>query len=169
MSKLRGLSLEQAEKFGKPCIGAHYTGRTAHDYTLEECARCAICGRPATNAHHEPHLGMGGRNSRFVLNADNESMPLLPSLIALCGSGTTGCHGLVHSGRYKIAWEWFEDRFERDWWDGKMLCIVQDPELYDFGQWVITDLDSGESRPALFMDNYWGRAFIEPSARQEHA
>lgn len=46
---------------------------------------CAACGRPASNAHH-----IMPRGSPFF--GDD----VAANLLALCGSGTTGCHGLYH-------------------------------------------------------------------------
>lgn len=45
---------------------------------------CVICGEPATNAHHV--LGRGAPNF-------GDDVP--ENLVALCGSGTEGCHGRI--------------------------------------------------------------------------
>jgi HNH endonuclease len=45
---------------------------------------CAVCGAPGANAHHVVKRSQGGRNA--IANG-----------VLLCGSGTTGCHGLYHS------------------------------------------------------------------------
>lgn len=62
---------------------------------------CIVCGRFGANWHHEPPKGTGGACAWHG------------SLLALCGSGTTGCHGLRHAGRLKLRfnddagrWEW---------------------------------------------------------------
>ena len=56
---------------------------------------CVVCGKPANNAHH---VIVGMRKSLRV-----------PRL-RLCGSGTTGCHGLAHERRlhfrFRDGWEW---------------------------------------------------------------
>ncbi len=57
---------------------------------------CAICGRPATNRHHIVQKGAGG--------VSDEMERRIPKA-RLCGSGTTGCHGLVHAGKLHIAWD----------------------------------------------------------------
>lgn len=59
---------------------------------------CIVCGRwrgassPMALTHHMPPKGTGGegcwRGAR----------------LALCGSGTTGCHGLWHAGRLELRW-----------------------------------------------------------------
>ena len=53
---------------------------------------CIVCGNYGTNRHHEPPKGTGGEKS---WNGN---------LVSLCGSGTTGCHGLRHAGRLKLRW-----------------------------------------------------------------
>ena len=63
---------------------------------------CIVCGRYGTNRHHEPPKGLGGERAWHG------------SLLALCGSGTTGCHGLRHAGRLKLEW-----RNERWMWRGE--------------------------------------------------
>lgn len=57
--------------------------------------RCAVCGRYASNLHHVVQKGMGG------VSRDVERR--IPK-VALCGSGTTGCHGLVHERRLHLNW-----------------------------------------------------------------
>lgn len=135
---LCGLSVDAADKFGKPCVGAYYAGMGVRDNRLDEDARCLICGARATNSHHEPPLGLGCRNSRLFVAGHR----LRPALIALCGSGTTGCHGKVHRGIYRIAWRWDSDDDARDWWQGRMPGESYDycgsKTLYWHGQWVVT-------------------------------
>lgn len=143
MSLLRGLPVATAQKFGMPCLGCEYTGEGAHRYRLLDGARCAVCGRPATNCHHEPHLGMGGRNASFRLHG----VELRPALIALCGSGTTGCHGLVHSGRISLEWRWDAEWCEDQWWGGELLCMAEDGLLLSLGHWAV--VQGGEERWAL--------------------
>lgn len=130
-SLLRGLPLRAAEKFGKPCVGAHYAGRGVRANRLDADARCAVCGATATNSHHEPPVGMGGRNARFTLHGTE----LRPALIALCGSGTTGCHGMVHGGLLRIEWEWDDDRHAAAWWRGDLLGMGDG--LYEMGAWAV--------------------------------
>lgn len=56
---------------------------------------CAICGRYATNYHHIVPRSVGGKNGPVV---------------RLCGSGTTGCHGMAESKmlhfRWRNGWEY---------------------------------------------------------------
>lgn len=61
---------------------------------------CVVCGRPATNKHHEPPKGIGGIGKKGIE----------PPVISLCGSGTTGCHGMRHAG--KIKFRWHKNRWE---------------------------------------------------------
>lgn len=147
MRQLRGLSAEVAELYGKPHLGARYRGggASAKAYRLEDGARCAVCRRPATNAHHVPPLSKG-RGFRLVAPAGE--WLLRPSLFALCGSGTTGCHDGFHGGaRYVARWVWDAAEFERQWWDGELLGRhpPHDPALYLYGRWEIEDIKTGKA------------------------
>lgn len=132
-SLLRGLSVSTAQKFGMPNAGAHYEGRGVRSNRLDEGARCAFCRRPATNAHHVPAVGMGARNASFPLHG----YELRPALIALCGSGTTGCHGECHSGVMRVEWVWDANEYAEAWWTGELLRELgpASPFLYDYGHW----------------------------------
>ena len=134
-SLLRGLSVASASKFGMPNVGAHYEGRGVRTNRLDDGALCAFCRRPATNAHHVPAVGMGARNATFELYGHK----LRPALIALCGSGTTGCHGECHSGVMSVEWVWDEEEFAEAWWRGELLRELgpASPLLYDYGYWAI--------------------------------
>lgn len=132
--QLQGLSLDVAECYGKPHINAHYTADNVDKYIHE--GACALCGGRATNAHHQPPKGRG-RN--FLLLTDWGQFVLKPSLIALCGSGTTGCHGRVHNRQVLIKWVWRDEEYQRQWWSGEILknYAPHSKELYNFGYWVI--------------------------------
>lgn len=132
-SILRGLSVSSAQCFGMPHVNAHYSGKGVRTNRLDDDAECAACGRMATNSHHVPAVGMGGRNASLTLHGHE----LRPALIALCGSGTTGCHGLMHSGQLRAEWVWDDDRNARAWWSGELLQRFEphDPGLYLFGEW----------------------------------
>jgi len=56
------------------------------------CERCdTYLPQHAWSAHHRRPKGAGGTRRADVHT--------LPNLLALCGSGTTGCHGWVESNR----------------------------------------------------------------------
>lgn len=97
---LRGWSKERAELYGKPHLGARYTGVTAYEPTQ---ARCAVCGRRASNCHHVARRSWG---KTFRLVTPNGVWELRSPLFALCGSGTTGCHGKFHDGGLRAEWVW---------------------------------------------------------------
>lgn len=59
---------------------------------------CPICGRPATNMHHIVRRGDGEL-------IGNDGRPRPKPMISLCGTGTTGCHGLVHELRLHFRWK----------------------------------------------------------------
>ena len=66
---------------------------------------CERCGRPATNVHHRRPRGMGGTKDPTIHDPSN--------LVALCGSGTTGCHGWIESNRAQARWEgWLISRHD---------------------------------------------------------
>mgnify|MGYP000872268132 FL=1 len=65
---------------------------------------CEVCGQPvaliddgevtpisAFSIHHRQPRGMGGSSVEAINTA--------PNLLLVCGSGTTGCHGLIESQR----------------------------------------------------------------------
>ncbi len=135
--QLRGLSVDWAECYGKPHVNCLYMTDGVKSHRIMRGSRC-ICGDPATNAHHCPPLSKG---RSFLLCTPAGTHALKPSLFALCGSGTTGCHGHMHDGRYRIRWEWDDDEFARSWWDGTLLGLMppHSPELYRLGRWVVED------------------------------
>ena len=140
MTQLRGLSLERAELYGKPHVGVRYTGGSGYERTAE---RCCICRRPATNCHHVAPRRMG---DSFPLVTPDRTWLLRSPLLALCGSGTTGCHNGFHGGsRFEARWVWDEEQYERWWWDGALLeeWGPHATELYGFGEWQITDKNTG--------------------------
>ena len=62
---------------------------------------CELCYGPLTtmSLHHRRPRGMGGSKSPWIHDPEN--------LLALCGTGTSGCHGKVESNRdraYRYGW-----------------------------------------------------------------
>lgn len=137
-SKLQGLSLDVAECYGKPHINAKYTHAHRVDkYTMIPDSPCAICGRMATNTHHHPPKGRG----KTIMIGHRK---LRPSLFALCGSGVEGCHGMIHSKRIKVTWNWIDDKYAEMWWNGDILKEIAPHSelLYNYGYWDIRKIDS---------------------------
>ena len=142
--QLRGLSLQTAELYGKPHIHAHYAGKGVKTHKRDEGARCAVCRRAAQSVHHAPPLSKG---REFLLSTPNGEWALKPSLFALCGSGTTGCHNQFHGGaRYEPLWVWNDDEAAEEWWSGRILSMVapHSPALYLYGKWAIVDRLTGK-------------------------
>jgi len=142
-SQLRGLPYEAAECYGKPHIMCRYSGSSAKSHMRDEDARCVCCGRMATNAHHNPPLSKG---HIFLLMTKWGRFALKPSLIAVCGSGTTGCHNGFHGGaRFKARWVWDSDEYAEMWWNGEFLKHMRphSRELYRYGCWHISDSETG--------------------------
>lgn len=138
---LGGLSAERAELFGKPHIGAFYARKgDRHSQRVEDGASCVCCGRRATNAHHACPLGRAGQ---IAVGGKT----LFSALVAVCGSGTAGCHNGFHGGsRYEIGWVWHSAESAREWWSGEMFARgiePYSPELYAFGHYVIRDKARG--------------------------
>lgn len=134
--QLRGLSAGVAELYGKPHLGAEYTGNTATRYIRTE-KRCVYCHRrPSSNAHH---VAPRSRGHTFKLVTPRGTWELRSALFALCGSGTMGCHGGFHTGRLKATWKWDSQEAEDAWWSGELLSEYEphSQELYNFGEWLI--------------------------------
>lgn len=143
--QLRGLSVERAELYGKPHVGARYLGRSVTRCELTTDA-CCVCGGRATNAHHVAHRGWG---DIFELVTPNGTWSLRSPLFALCGSGTTGCHDGFHGGAWLRAWwEWDDPLYEDAWWDGLMLARFEphDKALYRYGRWAIENARTGKTK-----------------------
>lgn len=141
MSQLHGLSLERAELYGKPHVGARYTGLGARKYERTQDT-CCICGKPAASCHHVIPLS---HEERFTLATERGAWNLRSPLFALCGSGTTGCHNTFHGGaRYVARWIWDKPTYERDWWDGTVLenYLPHSRDLYLYGYWAIEDKET---------------------------
>jgi len=141
-SQLRGLSVETASLYGMPSIGCRYIRDDIRGTSIEDTARCACCGAPAANAHHEPPRSKG----TFLMATQMGTFVLYPALIALCGSGTQGCHGKRHNGRLRIRWEWDSDGNAEKWWSGFWLSHGYEPHsprLFELGRYVF-DLEGRE-------------------------
>ena len=135
---LDGLPIDEADRFGKPCVGSRYVSGDRYERLSARCRCCGIV--PATNVHH-----IARRARRFHMRlADGRWVVLKPSLIALCGSGTTGCHGAVHAHDIEITWVWDSEELREDWFSGRMLMEQgmepYSPRLYAYGSWMIRNL-----------------------------
>lgn len=145
-SVLGGVPYEVARNFGMPHIRAYYKNRSVDSNAFETDAECAVCRSMATNSHHEPPKGMSGRYRSFTMNTPNGIFTLRPALIAICGSGTTGCHGALHDKQVGFRWVWDDEEVEERWWSGWFLShgyMPHDQRLYLYGRWVITDKRTG--------------------------
>ena len=60
-SQLRGWPKERAELYGKPHLGARYTGKRSYELLQD---RCCVCGRRAQSCHHVAHRSWGKSTSR---------------------------------------------------------------------------------------------------------
>lgn len=152
MAQLRGIAKPLAEMYGKPHWMARYgsdnpTPLSVDRYALDDEAVCVCCGRRATNSHHTPPKGIG---RVFELATKSGRFKVRPALLAVCGSGTTGCHGAIHKGLLKVEWVWDDPGFEAGWWDGSIPAVTKphDPELYSVGCWHITDVSGNVVREA---------------------
>ena len=140
MAQLHGLSRDKAELYGLPHLGARYvTASGRYEATAE---RCVVCGRRATNCHHVVPRSVG---MTFQREVPAGRLMLRSPLFALCGSGTTGCHGAFHSGRLKARWVWDSEEAEEAWWSGDILSRhhAHDPAIFAYGHWEIDDTRAG--------------------------
>lgn len=133
--QLRGMAKDRAELYGKPHLRARYTRGGSYE-ALQQ--RCAVCGRRAGSCHHVARRSWG-RSFRLV--TPNGTWDLRSPLFALCGSGTTGCHGGFHDGGLRAEWSWRSSVYEEAWWSGELLREYgpHHPGLYEYGYWLITD------------------------------
>lgn len=136
-SVLGGMSYEKAANYGMPHIGCSYRTSYVNSHQCEEGARCAVCGRLASNSHHEPPKGT---SSVWTMKTVHGTFALKPALIALCGSGTTGCHGDRHNGRVRFQWVWDDEAMEALWFNGFLLSHgvpPHSPKPYQWGHWEV--------------------------------
>lgn len=163
------ISREKAVNYGMPNIGAHYRSDYIRSHEMVENEEgwtpCAICGRPAHSVHHLPPISASScRDEKGERHAGSLLLPtkygrfvLKPALIALCGNGTMGCHGMMHNGKARMQWVFDSDAYEQLWFDGWFLShgidgyietrdgnVACKPihahsrELYRIGSWRIT-------------------------------
>ena len=134
--QLHGWSYDKASLMGLPNIGAKYV--TARRYKLTTDT-CAVCGARATNVHH-----IVPKRNGYTFALHNHE--LRSPLIALCGSGTTGCHGLFHSGKLKAVWEWNSEEYERQWWSGELIDRhgAHSQAFFKYGNWTIERMSDGQ-------------------------
>ena len=151
--QLRTVGYEQAKLYGMPHIGCRYRRDDVKATEWDDrYVACAVCGKVAGSKHHEPPvsacraknpytgkvekgkflLETQGYPSSIALPTEWGIFVLKPALIALCGTGTTGCHGLRHARRLSISWEWDSDDEERLWWNGWYLSHGYQPH----GDWL---------------------------------
>lgn len=144
-SQLRGLSFDTASLFGMPHIGCKYTAENiAATAWSGERRRCACCGR--TNGYHSRHHEPPRSKGSFLLSTPKGKFVLLPALIDLCGTGTTGCHGDRHARKLIIRWRWDTDEYAEMWWSGELLSMPFHPPhgdwLYQYGYYEFQRGDS---------------------------
>lgn len=92
---------------------------------------CEVCGRsPGTNLHHRVIKGMGGNGAEWSDEPWN--------LLAVCGTGTTGCHGYLHTHRRKAEeYGWI---VPREIHPGSVPAFVRTPG--GRRQWVLLTRDA---------------------------
>lgn len=96
-SQLNGISYQKAECYGKPHILAHYTAKDDLRKYVHDESLCPICHHSMiNNTHHQPDRHI------FMLKTEWGIFKLKPALFGLCGSGTTGCHGLIESNILRV-------------------------------------------------------------------
>lgn len=145
------VSRDKALCYGMPHIGARYTRDDVRAYEpVDDYVPCAACGRPASSIHHEPPRsassctdGKRKRPGSLLLRTEMGQFVLKPALIALCGTGTTGCHGKRHDGRLKIHWEFYEEADAEKWLSGWYLSrpdwSPHSERLYEIGRWIFEE------------------------------
>jgi len=95
----------------KPAKGSKGVSKEVRAQVLSRASyKCERCGIPLSQGfyyslHHRTPRGMGGTKA--------ERLNLPSNLVAICGSGTTGCHGFIESNRVMADDEgWLVSRYE---------------------------------------------------------
>lgn len=141
--KRTGINRQRLELMGKPHIGAHYEREDYRTNKLDDGARCAFCGRPATDSHHVV--------PRSTVHAYTVDTPLgrfvtMSPLFALCRE----CHDDIHSRRrYAIEWVWEAEQYREEWENGHTLAHICPPAssfLFQQGHYLLTDNFTGTER-----------------------
>lgn len=151
--------------YGLPHIGATYLPgwkgkKRNYGRVSEICEAC--CRARATSTHHIVPIGMGGRQSARTIfvnpvscdsyNAEHVQSPefmatgmgrfeVYTPLIAVCGTGTIGCHGDFEEHRIGIEWVWRDALCKNLWESGWILSHGYKPNserLYEFGYYRIS-------------------------------
>lgn len=128
---------------GMPCLGAEYTDSASDRHRLLEGAVCPVCGRPATDCHHQPPKGMGGGSARETV-AGLDGPLVRPALIGLCH----GCHMRHHQRRdIEIRWDWDSDIVRWLFEDGDLAPEVyaEPSPLWKAGRWTFETPDGSFS------------------------
>lgn len=109
---------------GMPCLGAGYLDPYSDRHRLLDGATCPVCGKPATDSHHQPPKGMGGGSSReTVPGPDVDGHLVRPGLVALCHV----CHMRLHQrNEVSVKWRWDSPQLQWLYEDGDLA-----PEFYD--------------------------------------
>ena len=126
---LHGWSYEAAKCMGMPHFGAHYLGGDYRRYSRDPYAECMVCGRPATDVHHQPF------RDYFQLRTKWGIWSLMPGLVTLCRE----CHEKVEHSEIRIRWDWCDEETEGLWWSGYLQCHgfpPHSPRLNELGAWV---------------------------------
>ena len=143
MEQLNGLDSRSAELMGKPSLGCHYEREDYRSHKLNEGARCVVCGRKATEAHH---VVPRGHARGFTVNTPFGKFVVLTPLFALCRE----CHDGFHGGaRYQVKWAWKAPRYQEEWWAGHTLAHICTPGsefMHQEGYYVLTDKKTGIER-----------------------
>lgn len=92
---------------------------------------CERCGKRLSegehvSVHHRTPRGMGGSH--------DESLNRPSNLLALCGSGTTGCHGWIEHNR--------EEARENGWLVPRGLSPIDVP-VKVIGKWIYLNDEGG--------------------------
>lgn len=139
--KRLGIPRDRADLMGKPSIGAHYEREDYRSHKLDDDARCVICGRRATDAHHVvPRSTVRG----YTVDTPLGMFVCLSPLFALCRE----CHHDIHMrARYQIRWEWKAEQYRQEWENGHTLAHICRPGnsfLFQEGCYIVKDAKTGK-------------------------
>ena len=160
--QLHGIPYQIAECYGKPHILAKYTARDNVNRYAHDDDVCPLCHMELiTNTHHQPDRNF------FPLDTPMGHFKLKPALFGLCGSGVTGCHGLIEANKLKVRWEWYEPEYKEAWWSGYTLShgfMFNDDRLYLQGCWHFTGVKDFYWRGDMLRDSITKLPLEDPKA-----
>ena len=126
------VSHDKAMLYGMPNLGASYTRDNVNATRVDGGARCPICLRMASQAHHCPPKSTA---RSILLQSEWGQFVLKPALIGVC----VECHMRIHRHEITPKWVWFDPISAERWEGGYLLShgySAHSPKLNELGKWT---------------------------------